>query len=180
MERYKVIGICGPMIAGKSELATHLINGIRFYHKETFPMRTPLADPIKEIASKYFGWDGKKDERGRKLLQMIGSIGREYNPNCWINLLDDLIMDHIKNNASFNEMIFIIDDVRFNNEADWIHNGHDGVILEVINRGEYSMTHESEMGLGANLIDVQINNGGLIMDLANKANDLAKEIWSLV
>lgn len=180
MERYKVIGICGPMTAGKSELARRLFGGLQFYNKDTLIQITPLAEPIKEIARKYFGWDGQKDERGRKLLQMIGTIGREYNPNCWINLLDAKIIEHIKNNISFNQAIFIIDDVRFSNEAEWIHNEFDGVVVELINRGKYSTEHESEYGLGANLIDLQINNGGTIKELINKANDMAKEIWSLV
>ena len=44
-----------------------------------------LADPIKEIARTGFGWDGRKDARGRRLLQEIGTVGRHYDPDLWLD-----------------------------------------------------------------------------------------------
>jgi len=74
-----------------------------------------LALGIKEIAYKYMGWDGNKDEKGRKLLQTLGTdVGRAYNPDCWVNYL----LYHLENSSDFPYDVIIIDDWRFPNEHD--------------------------------------------------------------
>jgi len=45
----------------------------------------PIASSLKEVATNSFNWDGKKDARGRKLLQDIGDVGRCYNPDIWLD-----------------------------------------------------------------------------------------------
>lgn len=71
-----------------------------------------LADYLKFICQKYFGWNGEKDERGRTLLQLVGTdIIRKNNPNLWVNVLIGLIQGL---RMQFDD--FIIPDVRFPNE----------------------------------------------------------------
>ena len=41
---------------------------------------------VKAVA-KFMGWNGEKDTKGRKLLQGIGNLGREYDNDAWIELL---------------------------------------------------------------------------------------------
>lgn len=41
--------------------------------------RTSTVDKVKEIAIEKFGWDGVKDEKGRKLLASIRYAWGEYN-----------------------------------------------------------------------------------------------------
>ena len=41
--------------------------------------RTSTVDRIKEIAEESFGWDGIKDEKGRKLLASLRYAWGEYN-----------------------------------------------------------------------------------------------------
>ena len=59
-------------------------------HLETingYPAIISLAAPIKELAEEYFSWDGKKDKKGRRLLQVLGTeAGREYNENLWVDI----------------------------------------------------------------------------------------------
>ena len=44
------------------------------------------ADYLKFICTKYFGWDGKKDEKGREILQQVGTnIVRERDADFWVN-----------------------------------------------------------------------------------------------
>lgn len=79
--------------------------------------RYGFADPIKYIAKAFFGWDGKKDERGRRLLQMIGAVGREYDENIWVkHLLNQ--MDKKAGILPFN--FVIVHDWRFPNELAYL------------------------------------------------------------
>lgn len=71
----------------------------------------PFAYMVKETAF-FMGWDGKKDDKGRKLLQEIGNVGREYNLNIWA----DHAVKYIVELAGVIPFVFI-DDWRFPNEG---------------------------------------------------------------
>ena len=55
-----------------------------------------FADDVKRIAYNYYDWDGKKNELGRKLLQDIGTTGRNYNRDIWANKVIDRIRRHLR------------------------------------------------------------------------------------
>jgi len=112
------IMIAGKMGSGKTLAAKYLMDMIRELH--LIGAIIPLALPIKTIAKKYIGWDGEKDEKGRKLLQILGTeAGRTYNPDCWVSYL---INKYIPDLESFPLDFVIIDDWRFPNEKDYIEN----------------------------------------------------------
>lgn len=69
-------GIAGRMRTGKTTVARYLENTYDFHV-------TAFADPIKAFA-RQVGWDDQKDERGRTLLQDIGTVVRKYNKTFWI------------------------------------------------------------------------------------------------
>lgn len=71
----------------------------------------PFAKAVKEVA-KYIGWDGKKDQRGRKFLQSIGNYGREYDQDCWARKISAVI----NNYDALPYEIVLIDDWRYENE----------------------------------------------------------------
>ena len=73
-----------------------------------------FASGIK-FAAKVMGWDGLKDERGRKFLQNIGRIGRQYDVNLWVQNMINLIEDINITPLDY----IIIDDWRFPNECRW-------------------------------------------------------------
>lgn len=68
-----------------------VINGLSQSGKDTFIHRLIEQEPswnifnissidfYKQIAEKYFGWDGAKDARGRKLLADLKQTSAEYN-----------------------------------------------------------------------------------------------------
>ena len=71
-----------------------------------------FADYLKYIASKYLGWDGNKDEQGRKILQVLGTdIVRAKNPDFWVETVMRL-MDVFWDEYDY----FLIPDCRFPNE----------------------------------------------------------------
>lgn len=117
----EIIGFSGKAGSGKTSAAEVL-------EKQGFVIRS-FADPIKWIATKWFGWDGKKDEKGRKLLQSIGKIGREYNPDTWIKPMEA----YIKAWSDKRDFLLTIDDVRFQNEVDFIHK-YKGIVINLSGR----------------------------------------------
>lgn len=53
---------------------------------------THYADLVKFVCTNYFGWDGKKDEKGRTLLQYIGTdkVGAK-DPAYWVNFIVSIL-----------------------------------------------------------------------------------------
>jgi hypothetical protein len=123
MSLIKTIGFTGLAGSGKTYAATW------------FRFRTgkgsvwSFAGEIKSIATR-MGWDGQKDDRGRKLLQDIGSAGRAYDPWMWVSKMPT-------------DQPIIIDDVRFTNEAEAIKDAG-GIVVRIIRPGLTPMNHESE------------------------------------
>lgn len=117
-----------------------------------------FATPIKKIAKECFGWDGKKDERGRRLLQVIGTeAGRLYNPNIWV---DDLFRKTEEVIAISRKFVVLIDDCRFDNESTAVLS-RGGDVIRLIGRGGVTgemNNHSSEVGLLDSLVTKTIDN----------------------
>jgi hypothetical protein len=127
-----VIGITGNMGVGKTTLANEIAGRLNGYV-------LPFAAPVKSIA-KSMGWNGEKDERGRRLLQLIGTeCGREcIGEDVWVRRwLASLVEDSESPSA------VIADDVRFENEADAIR-ARGGLIVRVTRPGFDGDGHASE------------------------------------
>jgi hypothetical protein len=123
MRLTKTIGFTGLAGSGKTYAATW------FRFRAGKGSVWSFAGEIKAIA-KTMGWDGQKDDRGRKLVQDIGSAGRAYDPWMWVSKMPT-------------DQPIIIDDVRFLNEAEAIKDAG-GIVVRIIRPGLYTMNHESE------------------------------------
>lgn len=104
----------GSRHAGKSTVAERVVELLQ---KIEVPVtKMSMADPVKEIARDVFGWNGKKDDKGRRLLQVVGTdAGRSYNENIWVEKAT-LKVKQLANPTG----IVVFDDIRFFNEANWI------------------------------------------------------------
>lgn len=128
-----VILVSGKAGSGKDTVGDILKSKLRDI-KDIEVMLYGFANPIKFIAQAYGGWDKKKDERGRKLLQQIGGVFREYDADIWakhfINQLD-------KFPGLFPPNFVIISDWRFPNELNFLKNNPllDIVTIRVFGRG---------------------------------------------
>jgi hypothetical protein len=72
------------------------------------------ADYLKFICKEYFGWDGKKDLKGRTLLQQLGTeIVRIQKkcPNFWVDTIS-YFMSVFEDDYDY----FLIPDTRYENE----------------------------------------------------------------
>jgi len=111
-----VILVSGKAGSGKTTVADKLIEKLKKIPSMDV-MDYGFADPLKFIAKAYGGWNGEKDQKGRKLLQDIGRIFREYDKNIWVkhflNQLD-------KQSGMFPKNFVIIDDWRFPDELSYL------------------------------------------------------------
>lgn len=96
------VAFCGPAGTGKSTAAKYLL-------KKFGGSLLSFASPLKLLAYQ-LGWDGKKDERGRKFLQQLGMTVREYDEDYWLNAL----LDRIGGLQDYDN--YFVDDLRFPNE----------------------------------------------------------------
>lgn len=72
------------------------------------------GDYLKFIAEKYFSWDGKKDKKGRELLQHLGTdVVRKEDPDFWVDNLINFL-NVFKETWDY----VLIPDCRFPNEID--------------------------------------------------------------
>jgi len=159
-----IIGFAGFMKSGKTTAAKYV--GVRMFS---------FATPIKEIAKEEFKWDGKKDEKGRRLLQVLGTeAGREYSPDIWINRTKEDILDYFRTcKITGTRKLVVIDDVRYPNEAQFIKD-MGGLMIRMDRPGCKAGKHLSEIGLTRTLIDMTIVNEGTKRDLKAQVKGMLK------
>lgn len=125
LARPVVVLISGKAGTGKSTTAYFLSNVLA--RRGLQSIRGMFADGVKDCAERFFGWDRKKDEKGRKLLQNIGNTGRMYNEDIWVaNLYEKLFLK-----SMFPPELVIIDDWRFPNEAEFFKKNCDCIVLKL-------------------------------------------------
>lgn len=165
-----VILVSGKAGSGKSTVAKILLDKL-IEIPEISAMRYAFASPIKFVARSVGGWDGQKDEKGRKLLQDIGRVFREYDPIIWVKHM----FRQVDDNSDILPLNFVVvEDWRFLNEYDAIKKSRimDVVTIRVIGRQAElpgnTASDISEHGLpeaGDKLYDFIIDNVGTIEDL---------------
>jgi hypothetical protein len=133
-----VVLISGLAGSGKTTLANLLKEQLDAI-KDLRVVRMSFASPIKFVARLAFGWDGEKDESGRKLLQHLGQVGRDYNIDNWCELL---LKTLDKSDEMFPPNFVLIDDWRFHNEAEFFSSNItlDTVGIRVFGRGGLEST----------------------------------------
>lgn len=130
----KVITFGGKAESGKTFSAKMLQEKLQKNNQRCLMIN--FADALKFIATSYFGWDGKKDDAGRRLLQNLGTdIVRKRNPNFWVNFVIEFIKVF-----SIDYDYFLITDLRF--------------------RGEYFCFLENDIeALSINVVRLDFENG---------------------
>lgn len=77
-------------------------------------MKVAMADYLKHMATKYYNWDGKKDIKGREILQKLGTETIRDGLN-WQTFHAERVCQDIEIIKDDYDYIFI-PDVRFKNE----------------------------------------------------------------
>jgi hypothetical protein len=145
----KMVGICGGAWGdggvGKTTVANILAKKMGFY-----PMS--FVDPVKDLAKKFFGWDGKMDSDARILLDRICRLGRGISEDYWMNLTLARIPSEV------DKVVF--DDVMFDNEAKMIVSAG-GVVVRVEKTGHSNPLMPCDLA--------SLDNNGSLIDLNRMA-----------
>ena len=158
-----IIGVSGKARSGKDTVAEFL-TGFGF-------IRCALADKLKKFAY-MLGWDGKKDEKGRRFLQHLGTVVREYDEDGWIKLLE-------KDPKFMGAERVVITDIRYPNEAFWVQNAY-GQVVRIEGRGGLegeAAKHPSETSLD-NFFewDFIVDNSGGFPELQEQLSILLRSV----
>lgn len=175
-----IILISGKARHGKDQIAKYIKEQLELENKKVITIA--YGDYVKEIATKYFNWNGKKDEQGRQLIQYIGTdlVRTKLNmPNFWVN--------HVINLVKVVEVLYdyvIITDCRFPNEIDIVKNVFQNKAISIrIKRDKFitslneeQQKHPSETSLDDYKFDYYIENNGSLNDLKYKASQVLNTI----
>ena len=150
----QVVGVTGLLKSGKSTFTRLLTECV--LAQGVMARVFPFAAPLKDIARNQFGWDGEKDERGRRLLQVLGTeAGRAYNPNIWTEKWVEKVADWARLRGPLS--LAIADDLRFDNEAEalWSLKFAKASVVKIEREGHKpdQTDHVSEIGVSEGLID---------------------------
>ena len=162
----KIYAISGKAQHGKDTFAELLYQELT--DKGYRVLVTHYGDLVKYICKTIFNWDGQKDEKGRHLLQYVGTdIIRKEKPNYWV----DFVVDIIKFFGE-NWDYVLIPDTRFPNEVDVLKENFNNVKHIRVTRPNFESTltdeqkrHPSETALDDSWPDVKVPNVGTIDDL---------------
>lgn len=137
------------------------------------------ADLLKHICRSFFGWNGRKDDAGRHLLQYVGTdIVRAKRPNFWVDFVIDVLSlfpdewDYV-----------LIPDSRFPNEITRLKEvGLDCIHIRVTRQNFASpltkeqQSHPSETALDGTVADYTIHNDGDLDDLKIKVTRMLEDM----
>lgn len=145
-----VVTISGKAEAGKDLTATILKEKLEKTGYRVLIIH--YADYLKFIASKYYGWNGCKDEKGRELLQQLGTnVIRMREPNFWANVVI-MFLKVVQPDYDY----VLIPDCRFINEVELIKKefNANAIAIRVVRLNyENSLTPEQRKHLSETALD---------------------------
>jgi hypothetical protein len=155
------VGLAG---CGKSTAATYLQTQ---YGYARYSFAQPLRDMLRCLGvSEHQTREGKNlpvphlgNRTPRFLLQSLGTEwGRDQvSTNIWLNVAT-LRIEELK--ALGAERV-VIDDCRFDNEAEWVR-GNGGLVVRITRPGLSAMGHRSEGGVSHDLVNVTLSNDSTV------------------
>lgn len=176
----KVVCISGKARSGKDTVGKLLENSLEDMGESV--LVTHYADLVKYICKTFFGWNGEKDDAGRKLLQYVGTdVVRTEKPDFWVGFVLDIIT-LFKDEWDF----VIIPDTRFPNEISVLQESGLDVTSIRVERPNFDNSlpeeqkeHPSETSLDNYQFDIVINNSGTEEDLSEIVYSIAEGLVRL-
>lgn len=170
MPTLNIIGLVGYKQSGKDTVCDYLRE---YLGTVTRVHRLAFADALKDEVCKQLSCDRKFLENNksefRSYLQMYGSQQKEKRgENVWITIVAKSI-NEINKNTNCIPHLFIIPDVRFPFEANWVRE-MGGVIIKIDRFDGTDDTHESEKEINnIRNPDWRLWNRGTLRDLKRES-----------
>ena len=179
----KVIIISGKSGAGKDMLAHFMKEKLESQGKKVLTIH--YGDAVKWVLRDYYNWDGQKDEKGRTLLQHIGTdVVRAKYPNFWAGIVAGLV-------SAFEEEfdVALIPDARFPNEVEIVMDMIPNSVCVRIERKNpdgspwvnpaftaEQLAHPSETSLDKYAFDYIVHNDDGLQELKESALTLLEDL----
>lgn len=166
----QIVSISGKAQHGKDTAAQFLRDAMEREGKKVLIIH--YGDLVKFTCTAFCGWDGKKDEAGRSMLQRVGTERvRSKDPDYWVNYVLFMI-NALKSSEKWDYVL--IPDCRFPNE---IHGIHLRVERPDFDNGltEEQKQHPSETALDDYPTDLKIFNSGTLEDLRDMCDLLVAD-----
>lgn len=168
-----IIGFSGKAEAGKTTAANAFLEKLE--PKDLFNGIVPLAKKMKEQA-RYLGWDGKKDEKGRRFLQEVSWPIKHY-------LGEDIYAKWVIEDACRSNLnVILVDDVRMLAEVNYFKSlpkdEYEFILVRIERPNHVSkLTPEqladvSETQLDDYDFDYRVVNDGTIEELGDKLSEI--------
>lgn len=163
-----MIGLTGRARTGKTTAAEHLTGT---YLLEHYAFADPLRDGLMAIFNldpTDFEGDRKEqplawlDHSPRQLMQSMGTewARNTVHPDVWVKLAEQNLDYMTKSLGAVTG--FVVSDVRFDNEADFIRRSG-GTIIHIWRADAQSVNpHTSEKGIEGNVNDLLVANNGTV------------------
>lgn len=143
-----VVTVSGKAESGKDTFSNMAVEKLRQAGKSAIVVH--YASLLKMICKEYFGWDGNKDEKGRFILQYVGTdVVRKQKPSFWV----EKVIEIVELFPDEWDYIFI-PDTRFEDEIQlWKERGYQVKSLKIIRPNHISslsaeqLQHASETAL---------------------------------
>lgn len=194
MDTFKKIAICGKKNVGKNTLSQLLCQEIQTQQGGNIHHILAFADPIKEMILLMFPKAKREylfgaselrehtipdaiNQEGepltyRQALIDIGTLGRKYNPNVWVNAFDDRVK------AIKTTDLVICSDLRFMEELEYLKRNEYTIIKLLRNSVQQlnNVTETVQDGIPNSQFDIIIENNETIEDLQQKAHEIALKL----
>ena len=172
----RVILISGSARFGKDSAAFIMKELLEKQKKKVLIIH--YADNLKLFAKNYFGWSGQKDQKGRELLQWLGTdVVRKNYEDTWV----DMIVALLKGIKTLYDYV-IIPDVRFPNEIDKMCDNFNCITVRVIRPDfdngltDEQKNHPSETALKDYPMEYELINDGDLKKLLETTRTFLKNI----
>lgn len=175
----KIIGLSGKKQSGKTTASN-------FLEKMTGGVVISFADGLKNIIGVCFGateeqlngTDKQKNTKlqcgktSRELMQLVGTDWfRELDGHCWIRTMQ-------RKMSLYHPELFIIPDVRFANEVQFIQSGGEGHVIKLLRApfsdGDHHLSETALDDAPEGFFDYVLDNRGMNADEQNIA------IWEII
>jgi len=173
-----LIGLAGRARPGKTTAANHLAN--------TYDLVTyALADPLREGLMNIFNlspcdFDDERKELtidwlGRSPRELMQSMGTDWgrhqvHPELWLLLAEKNL--EFLGQTNDNARGFVISDLRFENEADFVRK-RGGMVIHLLRPDAAEVNpHISETGIGIQDNDLVLHNDGVIEELFGQLDEI--------